>query len=94
MLRKEAYFTISMESCRCKIINSLDIAGAYLASTNGQQSNGLVDTAQRRHIDGLATDGTLGTDTGGVLTGTAVDNSVNSNLERALVGHDVDLHVG
>ena len=39
----------------------------------------------------LATDGTLGTDTGGVLTGTAVDNGVNSDLERVLVGHDVDL---
>lgn len=39
----------------------------------------------------LATDGTLATDTGRVLTGTAVDNGVNGNLERVLVGHDVDL---
>ena len=39
----------------------------------------------------LATDGTLATDTGGVLTGTAVDNGVNGNLERVLVGHDVNL---
>jgi len=39
----------------------------------------------------LAADGTLGTDTGGVLTGTAVNNGVNGDLERVLVGHDVDL---
>lgn len=39
----------------------------------------------------LATDGTLATDTGGVLTGTAVDNGVDGDLERVLVGHDVDL---
>jgi hypothetical protein len=45
--------------------------------------NGLLHT--------LAADGTLGTDTGAVLTGTAVDDGVNGDLERVLVGHDVDL---
>lgn len=71
--------------------NGLDVTERSLTSTNGEQGNGLVDTAQRGDIDGLATDGTLGTDTGGVLTGTAVDNGVAENLERVLVGHDGDL---
>lgn len=71
--------------------DGLDVTERSLTSTNGEQSNGLVDTAQRGDIDSLATDGTLGTDTGGVLTGTAVDNGVTENLERVLVGHDGDL---
>jgi hypothetical protein len=91
--------------------NALDVAERGLASTDGEQRDGLVHATERRHIDGwndvsiryqwkyrirsshtLATDGTLATDTGGVLTGTAVDNGVNGNLERVLVGHDVDLN--
>lgn len=42
----------------------------------------------------LAADGTGGTDTGGVLTGTAVDDGVDGNLDGVLVGHDVDLQNG
>ena len=48
--------------------------------TGGEESDGLVDPAERGDIDGLATDGTLGADTGGVLTGTSVDDGVNENL--------------
>lgn len=39
----------------------------------------------------LTTDGTSGTDTGGVLTRAAVDDGVDGNLDGVLVGHDVDL---
>jgi len=63
-----------------------------LAGANGDQSNGGVDTAQRRNIDGLATDGTGGTNTGGVLTGTAVDDGINGDLDGVGVGGDVDLN--
>lgn len=47
---------------------------------DGKEGDSLVDPAERRHIDGLATDGTLRTDTGRVFTGTSVNNSVNENL--------------
>lgn len=70
--------------------NGLDVAERGLAGTDGDQSNGLVDTTQRRDIDGLAADGTAGTDTGGVFTGTTVDDGINNNLERVLVGEQVD----
>lgn len=95
------------------LADALDGTEGALTSTDGQKSNSLVDTAQRRDIDGckeielastphsiycdkrcihtLTTDGTSGTDTGRVLTGTAVDNGVNGNLDGVLVGHDVDL---
>lgn len=71
--------------------DGLDVAESSLASTDGEESNGLVDTAEGRHIDGLATDGTGGTDTGAVFAGTAVDDGINGDLQRVLVGHDVDL---
>lgn len=70
--------------------NGLDVAERSLAGTDGDQSNGLIDTTQRRDIDCLAADGTAGTDTGGVFTGTTVDDGINNNLERVLVGEQVD----
>jgi hypothetical protein len=72
--------------------NALDVAERGLTGTDGEESDGLVDAAERGHIDGLATDGTGGTDTGGVFTGTAVDDGIDGDLDGVLVGHDVDLH--
>jgi len=68
----------------------LDVPERRLTSTNGQESDGLIDPPKRRHIDSLTPDGTSRTDTGGVLTGTAVNDSVNGNLDGVLVGGDVD----
>lgn len=48
--------------------DGLDVAESGLTSTNRQQSNGLVDTAERRNIDGLSSHSTGAADTGGVLT--------------------------
>ena len=72
--------------------NRLDVAESGLTGTDGQEGNGLVDTAEGRDIDGLATDGTGGTNTGGVFAGTAVDDGVDGDLDGVLVGHDVDLY--
>ena len=58
--------------------------------TDSEESDCLVDTAERGDIDGLTTDGTLRTDTGGIFTGTSVDNSINQNLDGVLVGEEVD----
>lgn len=69
----------------------LDVAERGLAGTGGQEGNGLVDTAEGRDINGLSSDGTGRTDSGGVLTGAAVDNGVDSDLDGVLVGHQVDL---
>jgi hypothetical protein len=71
--------------------NRLDVAERGLTGTGCQEGDGLVDTAERGNIDGLSADGTGGTDTGGVFAGTAVDDGVNGNLDRVLVGHEVDL---
>ncbi|EEQ41039.1 hypothetical protein CLUG_05166 [Clavispora lusitaniae ATCC 42720] len=70
--------------------NGLDVSERSLSSTNGQQSNGGVDSSQRRDIDSLSSDGTGRTDSGGVFSGTRVDNSVDNNLQWVLLGQDVD----
>ena len=70
--------------------NALDVAESGLTGTNGEKGDSLVDTAQRRHIDGLTTDSTSGTDTGGVFARTAVDDGVDGDLDGVLVRHDVD----
>lgn len=71
--------------------NALDVAEGGLAGTDGEESDGLVDTAEGGDIDGLATDGTGASDTCAVFAGTAVDNGVDGDLDGVLVGHDVDL---
>ena len=71
--------------------HGLDVPEGGLAGADGQQRNGLVDTAQRRHVDGLATYGTGAANAGRVLAGAAVDDGVDGNLDGVLVGHDVDL---
>lgn len=73
--------------------DGLDVAESSLAGTDGEKSDGLVDTAERRHIDGLTTDGTSASNTGRVFARAAVDDSVNGDLDWVLVGHDVDLDV-
>ena len=69
----------------------LDVPESCLTRANGQEGNGLVDTSQGRHIDGLSTDGTGRSDTGGVFARAAVDDGVNGDLDGVLVGHDVHL---
>jgi hypothetical protein len=71
--------------------NGLDIAERGLAGTSGEERDGLVDSAERRDINGLSSDGTGGTNSGRVFAGTAVDNGVDSDLDGVLVGHEVDL---
>jgi hypothetical protein len=71
--------------------NALDVSEGGLAGTDGEERNSLVDATQRRHIDGLTTDGTGGSNTGAVFAGSAVDDGVNGDLDGVLVGHDVDL---
>lgn len=60
---------------------------------DGQKCDSLVHTAQRGDIDGLATDGTLRTDTGGVFTGTSVDNGIDENLVSRLINSSIHLPV-
>ena len=71
--------------------NGLDVAERGLTGTDGEKSDGLVDTAEWGDIDGLATDGSGRSNASRVLTWSTVDDGVNANLDWVLVGHDVNL---
>lgn len=73
--------------------DALDVSERGLTGTDGEEGNGLVDTTEGRHIDGLSSHGTGASNSGAVFTRTAVDNGINSDLDGVLVGHDVDLTV-
>lgn len=51
----------------------------------------MVDTAERGDINGLTTDGTSRTNSGTVFSGAAVGDGIDGDLDRVLVGHDVNL---
>lgn len=70
--------------------NTLGVTEGAFTSTSGDQSDGLVDTAQGRNVHGLTTDSTSVTNTSGIFTSTAVGNSVNNNLDGVGVGQQVD----
>jgi hypothetical protein len=72
--------------------HGLDVPEGGLAGADGEERDGLVDAAQGRNVDGLTADGTGAADAGGVFAGAAVDDGVDGDLDRVLVGHDVDLH--
>lgn len=61
-----------------------------LSGTLADQVDSLVDSSERRDIDGLSADGTTGTDSGGVLTSTTLDDGLKENLERVAAGEQVD----
>lgn len=61
-----------------------------LSGTLADQVDSLVDSSQRRDIDGLSADGTAGTDSGGVLTSTALDDGLEENLKRVATSEQVD----
>lgn len=68
----------------------LDVAERRLADTDGDEGDGLVDAAERRDVDGLTADGTLRTDPGRVFARASVDDGVDEDLDRVLVGQEVD----
>ena len=70
--------------------NGLDVSESSFSGTDGQQGDGLVDSSQWRDIDGLSSDGTGRTDSGGVFTTTRVDDGIDNNLDWVLFGQNVD----
>ena len=65
--------------------NGLHVAEGSLARTSGQEPDSLVNTTEGSHIDGLTTDGTGGSDTGGIFTETGVDDGLNEDLDGVLI---------
>ncbi|KAH9401930.1 hypothetical protein TYRP_016499 [Tyrophagus putrescentiae] len=70
--------------------DGLDVAEGGFSGSGAQQPDGLVDATQRRDVDGLSADGSGAANSGGVLTGAAVDDRIDENLQRILSGQQVD----
>ena len=66
--------------------DALDVAEGRLARADGEQRDGLVDTAQRRYVDCLAAHCAGGSDPSAVLARPAVDDRVDGDLDGVLVG--------
>ena len=61
-----------------------------LSGSLADQINSLVDSSQWRHIDGLSSNGTSGSNSRGVLSGSGLDDGLEENLKRVLSGQQVD----
>lgn len=60
----------------------LDVAEGRLADTDGDERDSLVNATEGGDIDGLATDGSLGSNASGVLTGSGVDDGVHETARE------------
>jgi hypothetical protein len=70
--------------------NGLDVSERGLAGAARHQVQSLVHATEGGHVHSLSAHNTGGTDAGGVLTGTSVDDGINQDLDGVLVGQDVD----
>jgi len=61
-----------------------------LSGSFAQQVDSLVDSSQRRNINGLSSDGTTRSNSSGVLSGTRLNDGLENNLKRVLVSEQVD----
>lgn len=68
----------------------LDVSEGAVAGTLGDERDGLVDSSQGRNVNGLSSDNTARTDSGGILSGTSVLDGVDEDLNRVLVGQEVN----
>eukprot|EP01083_Nonionella_stella_P247753 858638_1 len=68
----------------------LQVPEASLPGTSGQKVKGVVHPAEGEHVNSLTTDDTSTSNTGGILTGSTVDDGINNNLHRVLVSEQVD----
>jgi len=70
--------------------HGLEVAEASLACTSSNKVQGVVHTAERRHIDGLTTHDSSSTNTGAILPGSRVDDGIDQDLDGVLIGGKVD----
>lgn len=61
--------------------HGLGVTEGGLTGALGEEVQSLGNTTVRRHIDGLTTDGTGGTDAGGIFARARVGDGINQNLD-------------
>ena len=70
--------------------NGLQASEGGLTGCLADQVNGLVDSAEGRHVDSLSTNNTTRSDTGRVFTGASVGDGGDEDLDRVLTGEKMN----
>ena len=63
---------------------------ACVSGSLAHEIDSLVDSSQWGNIDGLSSDGTSGSDSGGIFSGSSLNDSFKENLEWVLSGEEVN----
>lgn len=63
---------------------------ACVSGSLAHEIDSLVDSSQWGNIDGLSSDGTSGTDSGGIFSGSSLNDSFKENLEWVGTGEEVN----
>lgn len=61
-----------------------------LTSTLGDQVNSLIDSSQRRNVNGLLTHNTAGSDSGRILTRSTHQQGSDKHLQWVFAGQEID----
>lgn len=70
--------------------NGLERLDGVLSSSLGDQVDGLVDSSQGRHVHGLLSHHTSGSDSGGVFSGTSLQDCTDEHFKRVSASQQVD----
>merc|ERR1712219_60410 len=70
--------------------DGLDVSEGGFPGAGDQEPNGLINAAERRHVDGLTTDSSCSSNASGVFPRPAVDDSVRNDLQRVLAGKEMN----
>lgn len=68
----------------------LNVSEGAVSGTLSDEGDGLVNSSQWRNIDGLSSNNTARSDTSRVLSGATVLHGINKDLNRVLVGEQVN----
>lgn len=85
----------SIDQLFCQTLcNRLYVPETSLSGTDGEKSNRLVHSPQRRNVDSLATNGSSGADSSGIFSWATVDNGIHDNLDRVGVSEEMNDFAG
>ena len=68
----------------------LEVLESSISGVLGDIVDGLVDSSERGDVNGLSLDTAASSNSGGVLSGAAISDSIDDDLERVLTGLEFD----
>ena len=68
----------------------LKVSETSLSGSGADKVDGIIDSSEWRHIDGLSSNNSGSSNSGGIFSWSGVDDSINKDLDRVLVSQKVD----